>query len=79
MDRERIKALIELSSSVEEADNVLENQGYKSIETKYAFLSGMFDFTLIGRFDAEDVSEQKAREMDYYAALSAIINNKWEA
>ena len=78
MNREKIKILIELSRTVEEADIVItENTGLQSIKEKYAFLRGMFDFDLIGRFDG-DISEDFSIEMDYYAALNAIINSKWE-
>lgn len=78
MDRERIKLLIEFSSSVEEADQIITEAGFSSVKEKIAFLMGMFDFALIGRNDCDNVSAELAEEMDYYAILSAIINNKWE-
>ncbi len=79
MDREKIKILIELSQSVEEADNIVEEQGYKTIREKIAYVNGMFGVRLVGRFDNADVQEDQRLEMDYYAILSAIIYSKWEA
>lgn len=79
MKRERVKALIELSTSVEEADEIIINEGFIAVREKIAFLKGMFDFTLIGRFREENLSTKKREEMDYYSILSAIISAKWEA
>ena len=50
MDRERIKLLIELSSSVDEADSVVIEAGFKAIREKLAFVKEMFDIKLIGRY-----------------------------
>ena len=79
MNREKIKMLIEFSSGVEEADAIIREQGFCTIREKIAFLKGMFDFKLIGRCDAAQEAAQKIDEMDYYAILSTIINEKWEA
>lgn len=79
MNKERIMFLIELSQSVEEADEIIVAQGFTKIREKIAFLSGMFDIALIGRHDDAYMEEESALEMDYYAMLSAIINCKWEA
>lgn len=79
MNREKIKMLIELSASADEADAVIREQGFCTIREKIAFLKGMFDFKLIGRYDDVRESAQKIEEMDYYAILSTIINEKWEA
>lgn len=44
MERERIKALIELSSTVEDADKILsDNIGLNTLNEKLAFLKGMFN------------------------------------
>ena len=48
------------------------------LHEKIAFLKGMFDFNLIGRFDGTEVHAADAEEMDYYAILNTIINGKWE-
>lgn len=78
MDRERIKLLIELSSSVDEADSVVIEAGFKAIREKLAFVKEMFDIKLIGRYSEEPLSDDAIIEMDYYAILSAIICSKWE-
>lgn len=79
MNRERVKALIELSNSVEQADEIITNEGFVSVKEKIAFLKGMFDFTVIGRHRDEMLNEEERDRMDYYSILSAIINAKWEA
>ncbi len=78
MNREKIKLLIELSPTVEEADRVIEEAGFKTVREKFAYLQGMFDSTVIGRNDDRSVSDDDAIKMDYYAILSAIINCTWE-
>lgn len=79
MNRERVKALIELSNSVEQADEIISREGIVSVKEKIAFLKGMFDFTIIGRYREENLVEDERDKMDYYSILSAIINAKWEA
>lgn len=79
MNREKIKVLIELAANVEEADAVITGQGFRSTKEKIAFLRGMFDFKLIGRNDDINLDMGRIEEMDYYAILSTIINEKWEA
>lgn len=78
MNREKVKVLIELSSTVEEADQIVVGEGYKKVREKIAYLSGMFDFAVLGRLDADEIPRQRSEEMDYYAILSSIINSKWE-
>lgn len=79
MKRERVKALIELSNNVEQADEIITREGFVSVKEKIAFLKGMFDFTIIGRNRDEMLVEDERDKMDYYSILSAIINAKWEA
>lgn len=79
MNRERVRALIELSNSVEQADEIITREGFVSVKEKIAFLRGMFDFTVIGRHREDSLSEEDRDKMDYYSILSAIINAKWEA
>lgn len=79
MNRERVKALIELSTSVEQADEIVVREGLTSVREKIAFLKGMFDFTVIGRHREETLSEEERDSMDYYSILNAIIHAKWEA
>lgn len=71
MERERIRALIELSTSFDQADKVIEK--YTELKTdreKIAYLLGMFDCKIIGRSVSDD-------HTDYIALLTAIINQKW--
>ena len=71
MRREQIKALIELSTSFEEADNVIETYtGNKSYPQKIAYLQGMFDCEIIGHHIENE-------EADYKALLTSIIEKKW--
>jgi len=79
MKRERVRALIELSNSVEQADEIITKEGLVSVKEKMAFLKGMFDFTLIGRYRENNISTEEREKMDYYSVLSAIISAKWEA
>lgn len=75
MKRKQIKALIELSSSYDEANQIIETYAVLSDVSNYAqkiaFLSGMFDCEIIGRsIDSE--------EADYKALLTSIIEQKWK-
>lgn len=79
MKRERIKALIELSSNIEEADEIVRSEAGESVKEKIAFLKGMFDFSLVGRHSEECLDEEENESMDYFSILNAIINMKWEA
>jgi hypothetical protein len=73
--REEVRYLIKLSSSWEEADEAIgKYMGYKTIEQKYAFLQGLFDFSIIGGCDGPNTDVLKT---DYIAALSAIVGEKW--
>lgn len=80
MNREKIKMLILLSKDVEEADSVIINQGFIAVKEKIAFLKGMFNFTLIGRYSGSHdlLDTEVAYEMDYYAILSTILCSRWE-
>lgn len=79
MKREQVKVLIELSANVQEADAIIQEEGLETVREKLAFLKGMFDFKIIGRHDEGATSTAALENMDYYAILSAIINEKWEA
>lgn len=71
MERKKIKALIELSLTFEEADTIIEEYtGLNTDAEKIAYIRGMFDCRIIGR-TGEDV------HTDYVALLTAIINQKW--
>lgn len=72
MERNQIKLLIELSSTVEEADKVLSEKAcLKSLSEKLAFLRGMFDeIEIVGRDNTE------TDELRYMLWLHSIIEGK---
>ncbi len=72
MSRETIKMLIELADTIEEVNKLLSNEypEFNTYQLKLAFLTGMFDFEIIGR-------NKKDIKVDYYCVLNAIINQKW--
>lgn len=70
-NKEKIKMLIELADTIQEADEVIEEYtDYKSNETKLAFINGLFDFQIVSR-------KNECIKDDYLSALSVIINKKW--
>lgn len=71
MEREKIKTLIEVSTSFEKADEILSKYTeYKTDEERIAYLQGMFDCKIVGR-SISDV------HTDYVALLTAIVDEKW--
>jgi len=70
-NRNAVKGLIELAQSMDEADKILSEE-FSTVQEKYAYLKGMFDFSIIG-------AHKPDIETDYKAALSAIVNQKWRA
>lgn len=69
MERERVQALIILSSSTEEADlEIVKFLGNVSVKEKIAFLRGMFDVQIISR-----CVQTNDDESDYYAMLGSIL------
>ena len=71
MERDKIKSLIELATSFEKADGIIEK--YTSFHTdaeKIAYLQGMFDCKIVGR-EGDDV------HTDYVALLTVVVNQKW--
>ncbi|MCM1106920.1 MAG: hypothetical protein NC355_08245 [Blautia sp.] len=75
MKRKQIKALIELSGTYEEANQIIETYAVLSDKSNYsqkiAFLSGMFDCEIVGR-------NVESEEADYKALLTSIIEQKWK-
>jgi hypothetical protein len=72
IERERVKALIELSPTIEDADKViLKEVGLKTIEEKLAFLTGMFD-----SIEIIDKKPTYSNEFIYKLWLEIIINPK---
>lgn len=71
MKKAKLKALIELAFTAEDADRlIMDNTPYQDTKEKFIFIDGLFDFTIIGRTD-ENI------EADYWSALTAIIKDKW--
>lgn len=74
VSREVVKTLIELSSTVEEADKVIEeNYGFESIGEKLAFIKGMFDVEVISIHDADGIEKEESDKMTYFSMLNAIL------
>jgi len=72
MKRRQIKALIELSTTYEEANEIIDTYtSCKDFAQKIAYLQGMFDCEIVGR-NIED------EEADYITLLTSIINMKWK-
>lgn len=73
MNREKIKLLIELATSYDEADSVIqEYSGLDTYEEKVAYLKGMFDCEIVGRSGGNNA------KTDYIALLTSIVNYKWK-
>ena len=71
MERERIKMLIELSSSYNDANDVIEKYvGLKNYAEKIAYIRGMFDCEIFSRTDDNE-------EIDYIALLTSVVEKKW--
>lgn len=69
----KIKRLITLAPSVEEADKIIsDNYGFKTVKEKIAFLKGMFEISVIDVHDHEDVTQEESDEMTYFTILQAI-------
>jgi hypothetical protein len=73
-DRSVIKAMIELSDTWEDADQIVEEfAGIKDLSGKLAYISKMFNASVVGRMAGGDNPEK----YDYVAMMSAIVNKKW--
>ena len=71
MDKNFIRTMLEVSTSFEQADDILKKYTtYKTDEERIAFLEGMFDCVIIER-TGEDV------HTDYIVMLTSIIDKKW--
>jgi hypothetical protein len=74
MERDAIKAMIELSDDWESADKIImEFTPCKETSQKLAYLYGMFDVSILASHDGKGDKE----ETDYRSVLSAIVNQKW--
>jgi hypothetical protein len=77
MDNNRLKLLIEMSGTVEEADGyIVKYKGYDNIKQKLAFLDGLFSVCILSRYIPEGQDESDIESDDYYGALYHVINRK---
>lgn len=69
-----IKLLIELATSYDEADSVIQQySGFDSYEEKVAYLKGKFDCQIVGRSVGDNA------RTDYIALLTSIVNYRLTA
>jgi len=73
--REKIILLIKSAESIEDADRILEEEFPHSIEGKYGFLRGAFDFSILFAEDGNITDAEK----NYFPALSAIVKSRRRA
>jgi len=72
-NKEKIKALIELSGTVDDVDDVIEKYTpFRTTSEKIAYLYGMFDVEFL--CGLSDNAEE-----DYAVLRDAIINAKWRS
>ena len=73
--RDQVKVLIELSSTIEEAKEVVNQELRKdaTVKEKIAFLKGMYECDVI------DAKEDDSDELIYDLMLNAIIIAKYES
>jgi hypothetical protein len=75
-DRDAVKAMIELSDTWKNADEVIEKfAGIQDTLQKLGYIKGMFDVSVVGRTDTDADADRD--KYDYIAMLSAIVNKKW--
>lgn len=73
INRMQIKALIELSSTVKDADKIITDMvGLKTLKEKLAFLKGMFD-----EIEIIDKCPNDSNELFYNLWLDSIIQQKY--
>lgn len=71
MEKQYVKALIELATSFEVADDVMNQySGCNSDEERIHYLTELFDCKIIGN-SVKDVHS------DYVALLTSIVGQKW--
>ena len=77
MDNNRLKLLIEMSETVEEADGYIEQyMEYNNVKQKLAFLNGLFYVATLSKHIPEGQAESEIESDDYYGTLYHIINRK---
>ncbi len=77
---ERIKELILLSDTNEEADGYIEKYtGFKSTREKFAFLTGLFGVEIVGSYDESTDNQDDMVKADYEALLVTVLHRKYMA
>lgn len=78
MDNERLKLLIELSETVQEADGYIEEySGLTDTPQKLEFLLALIPCTILSRDTPDEQDLEIIIEDDYYCILHHIIKRKW--
>jgi len=73
-----VKSLIEMATSVEEADAAVEkHMGYNTYGEKLAFITGTFQLIVEANSGDEGLSEETRKHNAYYSLLAVIIDRKW--
>lgn len=71
MKQEQIKALIELSNSYNEANEIIEKYtNFKTYSEKIDYITKMFDCEIFSKNTNDD-------EADYVALLTSVVDKKW--
>ena len=70
------KSMIVLSSTVEQADEYITKLGKETVDDKLDFIQNLFDVQIVSKIDADGVTEEESKIMDYYSLLSTLINGR---
>lgn len=72
--RDAVKTLIKISTSVEEADKIIEeNYDFKTFGEKIAFLQGMFGVKVVDVHDTPVTEKEDSDRMTYFSLLQTIF------
>jgi hypothetical protein len=78
MDKDKLKMLIELSETIQEADGYIEQySGFTSTSQKLEFLSELIPCTILSRETPDNHAMDVIIEDDYHSILHHIIKRKW--
>lgn len=73
-----VKSLIEMATTVEEADAALEkHMGYSNYGVKLAFITAMFNLVVAAKSGDDGISDETRSHNDYFSLLTVIIDRKW--
>lgn len=70
------KSMIVLSSTVEQADEYITKLGKESVDEKLEFVQKLFDVRIVSKTDADGVTEEESKNMDYFSLLATLINGR---